>query len=370
MTDLLKFDKFLGKSLKSGITNRSKLFILLRAQGYAGSYSSLYRHLKIKYEAVKYYKPSIRVETKPGEQAQVDWGSFGGIKVGSKFARLYCFVYVLSFSRMMYAEFVVKMNLQTFLQCHIHAFEMLGIPREVVYDNMKTVVVSRERLLDGKVGPHYQSNFLDFSKHYGFSINLCPPYWPRSKGKVEACIKYIRQNFMQGLKLNKGFSSLDDLNQKVTKWLQEVANSRDHRTTGRRPIDLWIREKGNLRSLEEFPPYNLFPFTIRNSTKDCFVQYKANFYFVPVEYARRKLLVREMSRGGTTFLEVYYWETLIVTHELSTDRARLIRSGQQFDHEKNRTAEERLEEIESEISDDRLIRPLSYYDSLMLTKNE
>ncbi|OGM29848.1 hypothetical protein A2630_04175 [Candidatus Woesebacteria bacterium RIFCSPHIGHO2_01_FULL_44_10] len=143
---LKSFDSYLRKRIKKGVSNDEKLLSELKKLGYKGSYSSLNRYLKGTQNSNQNYKPAIRFETRPGEQGQFDWGSFGKIEVNGKVERLYGFVYVLGFSRMMYVEFVIKQNLQTLIQSHINAFNYLGIPQSILYDNIKTVVLRREKL--------------------------------------------------------------------------------------------------------------------------------------------------------------------------------------------------------------------------------
>lgn len=188
--ELIPFESYINKRTKAGITNIKKLHEELKMKGYKGSYTSLYRYKRLitHLGILRKYKPSCRFETEPGEQAQIDWGSCGKIEVNNRDEQLYCFSYLLGYSRAMYVEFTIKQNLQTFENCHIHAFKSIGIPKILVYDNIKTVVLKREKLPDGTKRIHFNPAFLDFSHHYGFEIKLCGPRWPRSKGKVESSI--------------------------------------------------------------------------------------------------------------------------------------------------------------------------------------
>lgn len=146
---LVPFVDYLGQRTKAGVANIKKLYFEIKQQGYQGCYMSLYRFLKTSVKNPHALKRSQRLETGPGEQAQVDWGSFGEIEINGVAKRLYCFVYVLGFSRALYVEFTTRQNIQSLLECHIHAFEQLGIPQTVVYDNMKTVILRKEKLENG-----------------------------------------------------------------------------------------------------------------------------------------------------------------------------------------------------------------------------
>lgn len=320
------FEKYLKSRIRQNITNRTKLLTEIKDIGYKGSYPTLNNYLGELLNSANYknYRRSTRLETAPGEQAQVDWGSFGKIEISGRKERLYCFVYVLGYSRALYIEFTIKQNLQTLEQCHIHAFEKLGIPKTIVYDNMKTVVLKREKLPNGESAPHYNPGFYDFSRYYDFHIFACPPYWPRAKGKVESGVKYVRNNFMQGMRLNKGFISLEDLNHKGNVWLDTIANLRDHKSTGKKPYNMWLEEKEYLRFPRELAPYPISSFVVRYSTKDGLIHYKSNFYSVPMQYARRKLHVKEITNGGLLSIEVYYQASLIATHSLSHERGKWI----------------------------------------------
>ncbi len=365
---------------KDHVSNITKLFAEIKQSGYTGSYQQLYKYLKKSPDAPKpqnalrnTYKPSVRFETKPGEQAQVDWGSFGKIEINNKIEHLYSFVYVLGYSRALYIEFTIHQNLQTLQQCHIHAFKALGVPENILYDNMKTVVIKREKSSDEKEDIYLNPAFKDFADYYGFQIQVCPPNWPRAKGKVEAAVKYLRNNFMQGMSFNETFSSLDEINQMTTKWLDTIANVRHHKTTGKLPYDSWQYEKKYLKIINSFPDYNISPFLERNSTKDGFIQFKSNFYAIPIKYARRKLLVREVNKNGVPFIDIYYEDKVIATYLLSPEKGRWILSDKNLQkksevdqrQEKCRT---RKETHKSSFFDksarDIAFRPLSYYDKL------
>lgn len=365
-TKLANFEEYLNKRTSDGVTNLHKLFSEIKTKGYHGSYSSLVRHLKDKEHVLNGYKPAKRFETESGEQAQVDWGSFGRIFVNGKKERLYCFVYVLGFSRAMHIEFTVRQNLQTLLECHIHAFSALGIPETIVYDNMKTVVLERIKQKSGKNRIIYHPGLIEFAKYYGFAPRAHSPYWPRSKGKVEAGVKYVRNNFMQDFQYNRRSLSLDLLNEKACDWLESTANSRIHGTTKQKPFELWLKEKSHLKFPHEHPPYQTSIFLPRNSTKDGSIQYKSNFYSVPIKYARRQLLVREVSESGVAKLEIYFKNRLVAKHFISTEKYKYI-----FDTEHQMEIEDKsvMNKNVKAVSGDKHVRqfarPLSYYSSLL-----
>lgn len=365
----VKYKKYLDQKIKDGIANSKKLFQELSSLGYTGSYYSVNSYLKEKRIKIKRKrdKRSFRFETKPGEQAQIDWGSFGKITINNKINGLYCFVYILGYSRAMYIEFVVKQGLPVFEQCHINAFKKLGVPKTILYDNIKTVVLRKEKLPTGEKKIHYNPAFLDFARYYGFEVELSPPYWPRTKGKVEAGIKYIRNNFFQNIVSKQSFSSLEELNKMAGKWIDKVANSREHRTTGEKPFERWLKEKPYLKILNNLPFYSILPFFERNSTKDGMVQYKANFYSVPMKFSRRKLFVKESSKNGVGFIEIYHEDRAIAKHIMSLERGKWIIDDKHLEIDRSQIKGKRIKELQvpRQATSDVISRPLSYYDQLI-----
>jgi transposase len=148
------------------------------------------------------------------------------------------FIATLGWSWATYVKFVTDEKLETLLGCHEHAFYFFGgVPREVLYDNMRTVVIDRDHYGPGL--HRYNRTFLDFAHHYGFLPRLCRPYRPKTKGKVERFIGYLRASFYiplasllrpEGLKVDR-----ETANARVGTWLREVANARVHATTGEVP---------------------------------------------------------------------------------------------------------------------------------------
>lgn len=368
-----EFVIFLDKRMRNGVINCKKLYQELIEQGYRGSNSLLYRYLKYRkaQQIIIHHKPSTRFETKPGEQAQVDWGSFGKIQVNGRVEKLYCFVYVLGYSRTSYIEFTIKQNQQTFQESHINAFEKLGIPKTIVYDNMKTVVLKRDKLPGGKQNIHYNPAFLEFARYYGFKVEATPPYWPRAKGKVEATVKYIRNNFMQGMKFGEDFSSLLELNEKAKHWLVTQANVRLHKTTERRPIDLWKEEKQVLNFPDILPRFKTSTFIEKRVTQNGLVEHKKNFYSVPIHYARKKVYLKEKSENGSVLIQIYFEDKMIAIHPLSYERGRLIINEGHLQNFKNNKFKNQTEKPSVKYKKQKNLitedfhRPLSYYEFLI-----
>ena len=228
----------------------------LRAMGYPGGVSILKEHLATLRPVAK-PEPLIRFETEPGRQMQAD---FATIRRGKD--RLAVFIATLGWSRATYVEFVTDERMETLLGCHERAlYFFAGIPREVLSDNMRTVVTDRDRYGPGL--HRYNRTFLDFAHHHGFVPRLCQPYRPRTKGKVERFIRYLRASFYvplasqlspEGLKVDR-----ETANARVGIWLREVANARVHATTGEVPLVRLEQERERLQSIPAPWPGTLQP---------------------------------------------------------------------------------------------------------------
>lgn len=222
----------------------------LRERGYDGGLTVLRTFLRTLRPAVE-PEPLVRFETGPGEQMQVD---FCTVRPGRE--RLSAFVAVMGYSRTAYVRFVTDERLETLLACHEEAFAFFGgVPRRVLYDNVKTVVVQRDAYGPGQ--HRFQARFRDFAGHFGFVPRLCRPYRARTKGKVERFIRYLRGSFIGPLRsrLAQAGLALDAVtaNVEVARWLREVANARVHATTGRTPLDMLAEDRQQLLPLP--PPW-------------------------------------------------------------------------------------------------------------------
>jgi len=210
------------------------------ALGYAGSRSQLRAYMHSLKPAVP-VEPVVRFETEPGDQMQVDWVEF---RKGRH--PLYAFCATLGYSRASFVEFVTDMKVDTLIACHNHAFDYFGgVPRRVLYDNMKTVVLERDA--SGEGGHRFHAGFLDYARHCGFVIKLCRPYRAKTKGKVERFNGYLRRSFYIPLasQLKQGGLTVDVVtaNTAVLRWLNDIANERIHGTTQERPSKR-LREEG------------------------------------------------------------------------------------------------------------------------------
>src|SRR5262245_46994057 len=261
----------------------------LRPLGYDGGISILkeYLHSVRANTAPRAY---VRMEPGPGERFEIDWGHFGAIAYDATSRKLYAFCLVECHSRKMYLEFTHSQTFETFVRCHIHAFETLGgIARELWYDNLATVVAEH----DGNL-VRFHPRFLAFAREYGFFPRACHVAAAWETGKIERAIGYLRRNFWP----LRTFTDLADVNRQVRQWLDEVANRRQHRETGQPPEDRFHEEA--LRALPALTSdYRDTAEVVVH--KDLRLQFDGNRYCVPPRYVGRKLTVKADSSSVTIY---------------------------------------------------------------------
>lgn len=285
--------------------NATRLCQDLRERGYAGSYDQVVRAVRPLREAVRLAEAAtMRFETAPGQQAQVDWGSTW-VLFGTARVRAHLFVMTLGYSRRCTVEATLDETLATFLACHERAFEWFGgMPKEILYDNPKTVVVQHDA--QGRV-LRWNPVLADFLGYYGVAPKACPLYRARTKGKVESGVKYVKRNFLPG----RVFTGLADLNRALRTWVTTVADQRVHGTTHQRPLDRFHEEAGQLTPFGSRPPYVLPKLVVRRVAPDCLVDFETNRYSVPATYVGQAVEVRPRDRET---VEVWWRGQVVATH--------------------------------------------------------
>ena len=291
----------------------TRLYEMVRERGYAGSVVQVRRYVaqvrpRAKAEAF------LRLETLPGEQAQVDWGHFGKVRIGSAQRPLSCFVIVLSWSRAMYARFALDQTLESFLRGHVEGFQALGgVPRHVLYDNLKSVVLERE-------GEHvvFHPRILELAGHYHFAPQPCAPYRGNEKGKVERAIQYLRHAFFAA----RRFADVEDLNRQLVEWIDRVAHARPvPADPERRSVAAALdAERARLLPLPEHPFDTARVETIA-SGKQPYLRFDLNDYSIPHDLIRTPLKLVATERE----IRVVNATGEVVAHHLrSYDRGKVV----------------------------------------------
>ena len=276
----------------------------LQEQGFDGRYS-----------IVKEYVRGKKMDF--NEKATVRFGFFEEYTVwedGEK-KKLYCFLMVLGYSRMRYIEFVTDMSTSTLIRCHQNAFRYFsGYPNEILYDNMKQVVIKR---LLRQEDSTLNRQFEDFAGFYGFKPVLCRPYRGQTKGKVERTVRFVRDNFMLGIR----YESLADLNNQALAWCNKV-NGKVHATTNEVPFERLKKEGLNPIQRE----YIMDRINLRRVQKDCLISYGGNQYSVPAEYVGKDVAVVAMDN----VLAAYYEGKQVALHRVSVGKRDMVMNPQHY----------------------------------------
>jgi transposase len=257
--------------------------------------------------------PLRRMESEPGEEAQVDFGSGAPvITPEGKRRRPWIFRIVLSHSRKAYSEAVWQQTTECFLQCLENAFqEFGGAPRRLVIDNLKAAVPQAD-WYDPEIHPKLQS----FAVHYGTVFLPTKPYTPRHKGKVESGVKYVKNNALKG----RTFHSLAEENELLREWEAQVADTRIHGTTKQQVGKLFTQsEAAALLPLprERFPHFHEARRVVH---RDGHVEVDKAYYSAPPEYVGRRLWARWDGRLVRLFND--RWEQLAVHAKAEPGRFR------------------------------------------------
>jgi len=278
----------------------------IRDDGFDGGYTIVKEYVrKVRPRRKKAY---LTLSFAPGECAQVDWGSYGSVRVGDTTRRLSFFVMVLCYSRMMYVEFTVAQTMEHFLSCHQNAFLRWGaVPERIMVDNLKSAVLKRTVGKDPVLNPKY----LDFANHYGFAVAPCGVGKGNEKGRVESGVGYVKKNFLSGLQI-KDFT---DLNPAAMRWLDTVANVRIHGETGKRPVDMFQEERPHLHR-PPVHPYDIATISQVRASRQFRVVLDTNRYSVPAELAGQPLMLKTYPDR----ICLYHQEKLVARHVRTYDR--------------------------------------------------
>lgn len=318
---LVPYHQIINDYLEDDDYKATWIFDRLRMIDYPGSYETLKNYVR----DIKEQKTRLayaRFETEPGLQAQCDWGDFQIEEPNGKSSTVYAFVLLLGYSRAMYVEFVRCCTLEAFMDCHVHAFHYLqGSPLEILYDNMKNVVLARS---PGKAV--FNMEFSHLAHHYVFQPRVAPPYSPWVKGKVERPMDFIRERFWRGY----SYTSVERTNEDILSWLNETANSRIH-GTHRQPVqERWQQE---INYLGKLPPrdYDTSIKAFRRVYKDCQLSYDGNRYQVPHRAVGKKVMLKIKHN----LVRIYHDQDLLATYQQPEGKGQTIGDPRIYEALKN-----------------------------------
>jgi len=250
----------------------------------------------------------------PGEAFQVDWGDCGRIQIGNTSRRVYVLVAVLCYSRLVYIEFSLTQRKADFYRALVHALEFFGgSPRKIIFDNLKAAVLNghgRSACL--------HPEFLALCGYFCLEAIACARRDPESKGMVEAGVRYVKRNALQGR--SEELTCWEDYAKFAVRWREEVANVRLHETTRERPVDRFQQERPLLRPLPRLP-FDTDEVVSAIVSPLARVEFDGNRYSTPPDLARQTVIVR----ATPTHVRVIHQGREVACHTRCYERGQLLR---------------------------------------------
>jgi transposase len=258
----------------------TRVYDMLRERGYKGSLCILRRYVRTARPTPK-KEAFLRLQTLPGEQAQVDWAHVGKLRVPGGERPLWAFVMVLAHSRASFVELVLELDIHSLRRSLVRAASFFGgLPRQWLFDNAKTVVVERRG-----DAIRFHPELLDLAARLHVEPRLCGPRKPHEKGGVERAIRYFKERFFAG----RSIHSVAQGNAHLLDFIHGVAHPRPHpRYPERSVAEVFDEERAQLLRLPEpLPETDLV--TPIHVDKTAFVRFGTNRYSVPSAHAHRTL---------------------------------------------------------------------------------
>lgn len=290
------------------------VYKFIKKKGYTGKYSVLADFVR-KHKETETKKATIRFETNPGLQAQVDWKEDMKLvnRVGEEF-KVNIFLMVLGYSRLKFIKITTDRTQPTLFSCMTEAFQYFdGIPQEILFDNMKTVVDHSKSSFTKTV---FNSRFEYFAKDIGFKPIACRPYRPQTKGKVESLAK-----LMDRLKAyNEEFDTWDDLISICDRFMDDI-NNEISQGSDEIPVALFNKEKEYLLPLPSRDVLQNYISRQEDKTysvnRESMIKYNGKKYSVPTRYIGERMTVKV---DDNDILGIYYNNDLVVCHEISSKK--------------------------------------------------
>jgi transposase len=303
-----KFNYVIKAKLEKGLTAKLIWQQLMSEYKADISYPTVSRFIKRLRQTEVY----IPLHSLPGEEAQVDYGYLGRFMKDGKLIKVWCFSMVLSYSRYAYYEIVSDQTLKSFILSHIHAFEFFGgVPKIVKIDNLKAGVLKPDFYQ-----PAIQDQYAEFLYYYNSAPVTARVRRPQDKGKVEAGIKYVKNNFLKTINHNDFYKLIHDLRW----WNENVCNKRIHGTTKKVPYEMFIEtEKSALTSLPDCR-YEIYEISQRKVNQYGHITFEHNYYSVPYEYTGQNLIVK--SNGNV--LKIYKDQKQVALHPIDCGKGNFI----------------------------------------------
>jgi transposase len=291
---------------------------LAREKGIVTSLRTVERAVApLRKELVAAARATVRFETRPGEQLQIDFGE-RRVEIGGALVKVFFFVATLGYSRRLHVHVRAygHERQDSWFDGMESAFRGFGgVPSEVLLDDARALILhhdpaSREVVLHPRLHA--------FARHWGFRIRACAPYRARTKGKDERGVGYVKSNAIAG----RCFASWAELEAHLDNWTRDVADLRIHGTTGEAPALRFQRdEAAALRPLSGIAPFLSARDLLRRVGADCAVEVDSNAYSVPWRLIGER--VRVTVSGGTVRV-LHAGREVAVHAELTGRRGRTV----------------------------------------------
>jgi transposase len=302
-------------------------------------------------------RATVRFETPPGKQMQIDFGerlvAIGGVKV-----KVYLFVATLGYSRRLHVRAFRNERQESWFEGLESAFAKFGgVTQDVLLDNARALVDRHDRETREVT---FNAKLAAFAKHWGFTAKACAPYRARTKGKTENGVGYVKKNAVAG----RSFATWEAFEEHLDVWTREVADVRIHGTTAEPPIERFqAQEAKALKSVDGIGPFHAARELMRTVQNDCCVEVDTNFYSVPwrlIGESVRVLVTAEVVRVNHAGREV-------AAHERRTGKRERAREPVHFDGVAGYGARVKASSavaLPSQLTADELLRPLAEYQAL------
>lgn len=309
------FEMVIDHFLESNVTNSEVIFNHIKSLGYTGSLTTVKNYINMHRYLIPAPREIVspqgnrgrRYSTDPGECYQMDWGF---VKVSNPDGGEYqcaCFAMICHHCGEFYIEFFPNARQESLFIGMIHAFMYMGVPKTVLTDNMKSVVIKR----DAEGHPVWQKDYEVFMNTIGFKTKLCKPRHPFTKGRVERLVRFTKENFIVG----RTFGNISDLNCDALTWCNEQ-NCRYHRATDCIPDEVH-RSKclavASVLTMNEDVYKYLCP--VRKISFDGFVNYEGRRFGVPYWYKQKEC--RIMRKDFYIYIYDLSMKKLLATHNVT-----------------------------------------------------
>ena len=317
-TVLSDYTAILDNMLSQGITNSTVVLERLQRMGYTGGRTTIKDYIRTHKDLIPAPRHIVapqgnrgrRYHTGPGEAYQMDWGFVKVIDYDDRLDKVACFAMICHHCGTRYIEFFPNAKQENLFIGMIHAFLFMGIPRYVLTDNMKSVVIKRD--FEGR--PIWQPDYEAFMNTVGYQTKLCKPYHPFTKGKVERLIRFVKTNFLAG----RSFHNLTDLNKAALEWCQDQ-NSKYHKEIDDIPDMLHASRCGSVvHQIEESEAILKYLCPKRNISFDGFIEYEGRKFGVPYSYKQHTVRVRR--KGEDLLIYSEDLKRLLIRYDVTWSR--------------------------------------------------